>query len=257
MYRFLLRPKWLGFHLLCLAVMVGMVNLGLWQLRRLDERRAFNDRVSEHLSAAAAPLTDLLSLPADAAEYRPALISGEFLPDHQFLVVNVGQNGETGRNVVNALELADGSVLLVNRGFAANGTAVPPAPTGEVEMVGVLKKSQRARAGQPTDDGTQPLTEIRRIDLTALALQFDQPVQPLYAELSTYAGGGRDPGLQPIPFPSPDEGPHLSYAIQWFVFTLSVAAGWVLAIRKSVRERAGVAPRRRGPPPILDDGPTF
>jgi cytochrome oxidase assembly protein ShyY1 len=238
--------------------MVGMVSLGLWQLRRLDERRAFNDRVSAHLTAEAVPVADLVGLPPADAEYRPALISGEYLPDHQFLVVNVGQNGETGRNVVNALELADGSVLIVNRGFAANGTAVPPLPEGEVEMVGVLKKGQRARAGQPADDGTQPLTEIRRIDLTALALQFDQPVQPMYAELSSYAGGGRDPGLQPIPFPSPDEGPHLSYAIQWFVFTLCVAAGWVLAIRKSARERAGIAPRpRRGPPPILDDEPVF
>ena len=42
MYRFLLRPKWIGFHLLVVAAIVTMVNLGFWQLRRLDERQAFN-----------------------------------------------------------------------------------------------------------------------------------------------------------------------------------------------------------------------
>lgn len=258
MYRFLLRPKWIAFHVLCLAVMVGMVNLGLWQLRRLDERQAFNARVTEHLQADAAPVADLLALKPDDAEYRRAVIAGEFLPDREFLVVNVGQNGETGRNVVNALQLDDGSILIVNRGFAPNGTPIPPAPTGRVEMVGVLKKSQHPRSGQPADDGTQPLTEIRRVDLDALSQQFDVQVAQMYAELRAYAGRDPDPGLQPVPSPSLDEGPHLSYAIQWFAFTVCVAAGWVLAIRKSARELAGLPPRRRsGPPPILEDEPTF
>ena len=259
MYRFLLRPKWIAFHLLCLAVMAGMISLALWQLRRLDERAGFNDRVTEHLGTDPAPLADLLSLPRDDAEYRPAVITGEFVADREFLVVNVSQNGETGRNVVNAVELADGSLLIVNRGFVANGTAVPPAPSGTVEIVGLLKKSQRARGGQTADDGSQTLTEIRRVDLAALAQQFPEHiVQPMYAEVRGYNGLDREPGIQPIASPTLDDGPHLSYAIQWFAFTLCVGAGWVLAIRKSAREKAGLPPRRRsGPPPILDDEPVF
>ena len=42
MYRFLLAPRWIAFHLLVVVGVVAMVNLGFWQLRRMDERQAFN-----------------------------------------------------------------------------------------------------------------------------------------------------------------------------------------------------------------------
>jgi cytochrome oxidase assembly protein ShyY1 len=46
------------------------------------------------------------------------------------------------------------------------------------------------------------------------------------------------PGLPaPVARPPLGEGPHLSYAVQWFIFSVCVAIGWVLAVRKSVRTR--------------------
>ena len=45
MYRFLLRPLWILSHLFVLACVVAFVSLGLWQLRRLDERKAYNAQV--------------------------------------------------------------------------------------------------------------------------------------------------------------------------------------------------------------------
>ena len=62
MYRFLLKPRWIAFHVLVLALMVTMVNLGFWQLRRLDERRAANREVSTRTAAAVASTGEL---PAD------------------------------------------------------------------------------------------------------------------------------------------------------------------------------------------------
>ena len=70
--------------------------------------------------------------------------------------------------------------------------------------------------------------------------------------------GASAAGVQPIPYPTLDDGPHLSYAIQWFAFTICVAVGWVLAIRKSAREKAGLPSRwGSGQPPILEDDPVF
>ena len=58
--------------------------------------------------------------------------------------------------------------------------------------------------------------------------------------------------IEPIPFPALDSGPTPRLALQWFVFTLCVGAGWVLAVRKSAGERGDPATRpRRGPPPLL------
>ena len=47
MYRFLLRPKWIILHVVVLALVVTMINLGLWQLRRLGERQDFNQPTSK------------------------------------------------------------------------------------------------------------------------------------------------------------------------------------------------------------------
>ena len=71
MYRFLFRPLWIGFHLLVLGAVVLMVNLGFWQLRRLDERQQFNDKVEERIAEPAVPVEELLGDPGldpDAAE---------------------------------------------------------------------------------------------------------------------------------------------------------------------------------------------
>ena len=38
----------------------------------------------------------------------------------------------------------------------------------------------------------------------------------------------------PVPPPTLDEGPHLSYAVQWFIFAAAVLLGWVLAVRRSI-----------------------
>ena len=62
MYRFLTRPKWIVFTLGIILLIVVMMNLGFWQLRRLDERKAVNAQVRERTTAAIVPLDDLVSV---------------------------------------------------------------------------------------------------------------------------------------------------------------------------------------------------
>lgn len=244
MYTFLLKPKWIGFHLLCLAAIVAMINLALWQLRRLDEKQTFNDRVTSHTDADVVPLdAALLQQDHDDLIYRRVSATGSYLATPQFEVVNVSQDGTNGRDVVNALQLDDGSLLIVNRGFVPQGTPLPAPPTGEVEVLGRLKESQRVRTGQTSDDGSQQLTEIRRVDLDALAGQFDQPLAPMYVEL-LQSNPAEPAAVSPVAFPELTEGPHLSYAVQWCIFSICVAVGWVFAVRKSARERSGKGPKK-------------
>ena len=255
MYTFLLKPKWIGFHLLCLAAIVAMINLGLWQLRRLDEKQTFNERVTEHTNADVVALDGaLLAQPPDDLSYRRVSASGTYLSQPQFEVVNVTQDGTTGRDVVNALQLSNGSLVIVNRGFVPTGTPVPAPPSGLVEVLGRLRPGQRAGRGQPSDDGTQALTEIRRVDLVALGQQFDPELAPMYVELLQSAPT-EPSSVSPVAFPELSEGPHLSYAVQWAIFSVSVAVGWVFAVRKSIRSRSSNATpkKHRGPPPIADE----
>lgn len=230
--------KWVGFHVLCLAAVVAMVNLGLWQLRRLDEKKEFNAAVS---ATAEAPLVDY-DPAAVPAPYQRVRVSGEYL-DREFVVVNISQDGTGGRDQVGVLRLDDGSLLVVNRGFAAGNAALPALPEGTVEVVGRVRESLTARRGQTADDGAQQLTEIRRVDLDVLAMQFDEKIEPVYVEVLT-EDAAPVAGLVPIAFPALDEGPHLSYAVQWFLFSGFVVLGWVLAVQRSRRPQGSTKRKR-------------
>ena len=245
-YGFLFRPKWIAFHLLVVLLVVVMVNLAFWQLRRLDQRRHFNAEVRANTDQ---PVATFDTIKADLAnpstiEWRAVRVSGTYVTGHQFLVVNRSQNGDTGRNVVDALKLADGSLFLVNRGFVPISAAVPPVPTGTVSVTGRLRVSEHRTTGQPEDQSVNGLTEIHRIDIGVLAKQFDAKVLPMYVEQleSTPHDAAT---LEPIVAPTLDEGPHLSYTIQWFIFSACTIAGWVLAVRRSIATRSGKPAKRR------------
>lgn len=247
MYRFLLRPRWLAFHAVCLLGIVVMVNLGFWQLRRLDERQEFNAKVSERIAAPVQALTYLLAPGGgptnddelDALEWYTVRAAGTY-GDGQVVVINRSQGGQAGLNVVTPLRLDDGRLLLVNRGFVPLTAEVPAAPAGPVVVEGRLRTSQQRRFGQVSDPAEGVLTEVRRIDIERLQQQLDAEVLPLYLDLIASQPAE---GELPIPVPEPDlsEGPHLSYAVQWFIFSGAVAVGWVLAVRWSARKRAAAS----------------
>jgi cytochrome oxidase assembly protein ShyY1 len=247
---FLLRPKWIAFHVLVFAAIAAMIWLAFWQLRRLDERRAFNDVVAERIDQAPVPLDELLPLAIDdpeAVEWRQVTLSGNYLDD-QIIWFNRSQDGLAGDNVLSAL-VDDDTTVVVNRGFIVLGADVPAAPAGEVEVLGrVRTPSERLRGGL-TDSTDGPVTEVRRVDLELLGQQLPGDVAPVYLDLigSVPNVGPGDPA--PVPAPTLDEGPHLSYAVQWFIFATAVLVGWVLAVRRSLATRR----RAAATPPTITD----
>ena len=238
MYRFLFRPKWIAFHLLCLGAVLLMINLGVWQLRRLDERKEFNAEVVERSELPPVSIDELLAEPGfspEEATWRRVTASGVWLPQ-QITVFNRSQDGLAGDNVVTALEQDNATTVLVNRGFVPVGVDQPPAPSGDVAIIGTVRNSQGRRRGELTDQGLA-LTEVRRIDLDRLSPQFPGTVAPVYLDL--IASEPPTEGDYPAPIPPPElsEGPHLSYAMQWFIFSAAVVVGWVLAVRRSIGTR--------------------
>lgn len=241
MYRFLLRPKWLLFHLGMLLLVVVMINLALWQLRRMDERKDFNAEVRSHASAPIRPVEDVLPAGADVdpsdLQWYNVSASGTYLIDEQVLVVNVSQDGAAGVDPVVPLQLADGRVLLVNRGFVPNNVSVPPPADGQVEIVGRLRPSQKRGTGSLSDPADGELAEVHRVDIPRLQKQLDAPVLPMYVDLLDSTPAEPADQITPVAAPDLSEGPHLSYAVQWCLFSLAAVIGWVLAVRRSVRTR--------------------
>jgi cytochrome oxidase assembly protein ShyY1 len=240
MYRFLLRPRWIAFSVAIALLIVVMINLGFWQLRRLDERRAFNDAVSSRIDEPAIDVDELVPSNAQAdddelaaVEWRPIEATGRYLPDEQILIVNRSQAGRAGDNVVTPLRLDDGRILLVARGFVPLGAESAPAPSGQVTVVGRLRRSEVRRAAALSDRPEGDLTEAHRVDIPRLAEQLPGDVVPMYVELTSSDPAEAGDFLEPIAEPTLDEGPHLSYAVQWFLFSALAAVGWFLAVRRS------------------------
>jgi surfeit locus 1 family protein len=235
--RFLLRPRWILSHLLVVLLVVVMVNLGFWQLRRLEERRDRNALIEERREVAAVPVEDLLApgdgdAAVDDARYRAVTVSGRYDAGATVVVRNRTQDGAPGAWLLTPVELdGSGGVRVgVVRGFVPlgdDGEPVAVPPPGARDGGGVTVRGWVARADR--FDGTAPRDIERALDRPGML-----PAVVL-AETSEPA----EPGDQITPVAQPDlhEGPHLSYAVQWFIFSTIAVVGYPLVLRRVVDRR--------------------
>jgi cytochrome oxidase assembly protein ShyY1 len=250
MYRFLVRPRWIAFHVLVATGVAAMVSLGFWQLDRHTERQSFNDEVRSRAVRPVVPIGELVDrnvAGVDAArleemEWRTVSATGTYLSDEQVLIVNRSQGGVAGRNVVTPLLLADGSAVLVTRGFVALAAPVPAAPSGDVTVIGRLRTTADRSLGGLTDPPGERV-EFQRLDIDRIAAQIDVDVIRMSIDLLEATPPVDTASGDPFPLPDPElaSGPHLSYMVQWWIFSLCAVVGWVFAVRRSVRTRRRAA----------------
>lgn len=230
MLRSLLSPLALLSHVLVLSVAVTCVLLGQWQFDRLDQVRASNALLADRLAAPEVPLAELAdaqtpgSVDTEALTFRQVSAVGTYRVDEEVLQRNQQLRGQTGFHVLTPLELADGGVILVLRGWVPPQLDTPRAPetappTGEVTISGVLVPSvdQPPRGARDADDGV--LERVFHADTSRLDRQIDGALFPMVLRIDTEPSEVAFDVL-PVPVGSPvlDEGNHLSYAVQWHIF---------------------------------------
>lgn len=245
--RFLLRPRWLLSHLLVVLLVVAMVNLGFWQLRRLDERRERNALVRDRQSEAVVPVEELLASGADEetlnrARYRMVSAAGSYDDPETVVVRNRTMDGVPGAWLVTPLVLENGDEVGIVRGFVRLGPdGEPPTPapsSGEVVVIGSVVSPAGFDGTAPRD--VEPLLE-RPAMLPGLVLaEESNPPEPATADPD--APEEAEPSepevaLVPVPPPELSEGPHLSYAVQWFIFSAIAVVGYPLMMARLVRRR--------------------
>jgi cytochrome oxidase assembly protein ShyY1 len=237
MYTFLLRPKWIATHILVIALIATMVNLANWQLDRHQQRKDFNAVLLQRFEAPIQPLEELLqgAEPADI-EWLPTALKGTYLRGEDVSLVNVSQNGVAGYDAITPLLLDNGKVVLVNRGFLPLASAFPPAPKGEVSLLGRIRATSERRTGAVSDPASGELSDIQRIDIDRLQQQIDGELVPVFVQLLK-STPSEDASLSTIVDPEFGNGPHLSYTVQWLVFALCAAGGWVALVRREVTKQ--------------------
>lgn len=221
--RTLLRPRWIAGHLLVLVTVVTFVNLGLWQLRRHAEVRDLRDAVAE------AQALEIVSVQG-AEPYRRVFLAGEYDAAAQVRILR-SEGGQSGHRLLTPMVLFDGTAILVDRGWVPlNDVAVSAddqrsarPPLGVVRTEGYLWPAERGSWLPSTLDTDQV---VRRIDPAVVQPFVPYPMRDGYVIESL--------GWV-VPPPTIPSRPHLSYAVQWFLFTLVVLVGYPLLLRRAAR----------------------
>jgi len=250
--RALFSRRWWWVTLVVVALMLVLARLGIWQLDRLAQRRAANAQLMAALAAPPIPLNEVWAdyatlapagVPEDLAN-RDVTLTGTFDFDHQRVVKLQTLNDQPGVHLVTPLVLdRDGSpvAVLVDRGWIPDAeyeagqrfdtAAGRQTITGYIALTETIRR-RTADAVVPTS----PNDEVFRVDIAALAQEMPYPLAPFYVKVAP-AGDNALPEeiAKEIDL---SEGPHLGYAIQWFIFSLGLGAGYVLYVNRSLQQAA-------------------
>ncbi|MEW5958979.1 MAG: SURF1 family protein [Chloroflexota bacterium] len=249
----LLTPRWLIGHGLVLLAVIVLINLGLWQLRRLEQRRALNDSIRAGL---AAPVTVLTGQDVDPAALhrRRVSVTGTFDNPAAIIIRNRPFQGQPGVHLVTPLKIKGSErAVLVDRGWIPLDDAEPDKRRvydmpGEVTINGVAYPGQTQPTGYliPTDPTLEPgqarLDAWFRLDIDHIQQQAPYPLLPIYIEQSPQPGAelSTPPRPENNTNPALDEGPHLGYALQWFSFALILVITYGVFVRQELKVRGHI-----------------
>jgi len=230
-WAFLASPSWIAVILAVLAFAAACFwVLSPWQFGRNSERSAQNAAIAAAITAPAVPVTDLLSSsgrPPEDVSWRIVTATGQFVPEPQIQVrLRQDGQGQPVSEVIAIFELGDGRSLLVDRGYVSfadvqAGVPIAPLPTGQVTITG------RVQAEQVDPSNRPPVVVGGRTEAYAISkaafgdLASTKDLLDGYIQLTPESPGV----LTPIDVPQTDDGPFLSYALQWAAFGVIALIG--------------------------------
>ncbi len=240
----LFNRRWWWSTLVVIAGMLFLAKLGLWQLDRLEQRRARNAVLAEQL---AQPAQDVLALVASADPQslanRAAHARGQFDYEQQVVIKSQVLDGQPGIYLVTPLILEGADrAILVNRGWLPAQQA-DPAQWAQFQeeprevWQGYLLPSQKMPDGSTSPIPDTPQREWYRLDVEAIQSQMPYELLPVVLVLEAEPDRPWDQLPRRLPRNvALDEGSHLSYALQWFAFALMLGIGYIAYVRKHGRD---------------------
>ena len=241
-WTFVYSKRWIGYFTLFIVFAIACVFLGNWQFDRRAQARDEIARIDRNYGADPVPLAEALSDPAgfdvDEHKWLTVTLTGEYEGTGVLSRNRPGPQG-VGADVIVPFRTDDGRVFFVDRGWVPvsgadveNAIADVPAPAeGRVEVVA------RLRASEPVVDGRssagRTVASINVGELAAVTGVTGEVYSGAYGMLVSETPAAEH-GVLP-PKPVRDEGPHLSYALQWYVFILIGAIGMAYAARQEFK----------------------
>ena len=255
--------RWTSYIAVAIVFAVACGFLSNWQFTRNAGRAEQLALVARNYDAEPVALETIIApgtVLGAADEWRPVTLEGEYLADQQLLVRNRPHGGTAAFEVLVPFRLADGRVLLIDRGWVRPGEdqplpdEIPAPPEGEATVIARLRAAEQLPAsGRSAPEGQVPSINP---ELIAETIAPDVGAE---LELSAYGvmvSEDPAPAARPASFaaPSEDPGPYLSYAIQWILFAIMgfVFIGYVIRTERRHR-REDAEDRARGVEPAPRD----
>lgn len=240
--------KWVVTTLLVFVGAAVCVRLGIWQLDRLEQRRAFNSQVET--MRAAEPLNLNKSTPVNIAsmEWRAVTVTGEYDFENQVAIRNQYNDGVYGFHLITPLLYnpstgsgQDGMAVLVNRGWIPADSDSAPQDwraydePGQVTVTGQIRLGQ----GKPAFGGVAdalPMDETRlavwnNLDVEKMSAQMPYPILDVFIQPNVEVGDVSPP-IPYQPIIELTEGSHFGYALQWFTFAAILFFGYPFYLRR-------------------------
>ncbi|AIC26161.1 surfeit locus 1 family protein [Rhizobium etli bv. mimosae str. IE4771] len=233
--------------MLVLIALAILISLGTWQVERLHWKEGLLADIATRQAAAPVPLADIEAMAASGGdiEYRKVTASGRYInnKERHFFAT---WRGQTGFYVYTPLELADGRVLFVNRGFVPYENKEP-----EMRMQGQLTDQQTvtglARAKLPSkpsrlvpdNDVAKNIFYWKDLDVMAESVGLDKArVLPFFVDADSTPNPAGLPigGVTQVDLPND----HLQYALTWY----GLAAVLVVVVAISWFRKSGTSPRQ-------------
>lgn len=244
--RNLLRGRWLLITLLILIAAGVMVRLGLWQLGRLEGRRAANAVIARQLQLPPLTLDGAALATADpsALVFRRVSVRGTWDYDHEVELRYRTYDGQAGVHILTPLRIAGAErALLVDRGWIPYQQAGPEGRRAyrqgdSAEITGLVYESQ-AQMSASAEPGV-----FSQVDLPAIGAQVPYPLAGFWVRRLPGASNSILPLAEGLP--DLDDGPHLGYLIQWWAFAATLLITYVIfANQAMLRERSKRAGRQQ------------
>ncbi|MGI4777417.1 MAG: SURF1 family protein [Janthinobacterium lividum] len=245
------------FLILAFGAFAGFVALGTWQVERRAWKLALIERVTQRVNGVPSTLPDFERWSVDEAagsEYRRVGVAGIFLNDLETLVQATTDYGG-GFWVMTPLQLTDGHVVLVNRGFVSperrdrglrnDGSSASRMPGN---VVGLLRQSQPTGSFLRRNDPASERWYSRDVQAIAQARGL-VGVAPFFIDVQDTTRPGNAFGGEIVAGTEPRKWPvagltviefhdnHLVYAVTWFALAAMVALATGYVLREDRRRR--------------------
>lgn len=218
--RFLVSRRWIAFALVVVFLAWVAWRLGEWQFHRLEDRQQRNAIIERNEEAGAVPVAEVMAPgePVDEeSEWSIVEATGTYAVDDTVIVRYRTREGEAGVDVVVPLELADGTSVLVDRGWYATDNRgattadVPAPPIGEVTITGWVRRDAEGDSTQVDGQSTRAVSSVE------IGEALDRDVVRGWVDLRSESPEPAQ-ALEPVEPPELDDGPHFYYGLQWWFF---------------------------------------